>query len=184
MISIPIVSFLIALFIKYLHTNNSYILNVCSSNDFVIKHYSSYKTNYKGDSGIDLIVPYNGTIKAKSYAKIEHDATFILTKNSDLNVWNFFERERSYSYYLYARSSLSTIPLIIPNAVGIIDAGFRGKLSTIIYNPNEYDIMFKQGDKFSQVCANDLSEITVKINCGIPNYGTRGENGFGSTSKN
>jgi len=87
----------------------------------------------------------------------------------------------SYSYYLYARSSLATIPLIMPNAVGIIDAGFRGKLSTIIYNPNEYDITFKKGDKFTQICANDLSEIKVKINCNIPDYGTRGSNSFGST---
>ena len=70
----------------------------------------------------------------------------------------------------------------MPNSVGIIDAGYRGKLTSIIYNPNEHNISFKQGNKFLQLCANDLSEIIVKINCDIPNYGTRGKNGFGSTS--
>jgi dUTPase len=157
----------------YLHSNNNYTLNVCSSNDYVLKYYSNYSTKHKGDSGVDLVIPNNGIIFGNSYVKIDHEATFVLTKNN---------KYVSYSYYLYARSSLSTIPLIIPNSVGIIDAGFRGKLSTIIYNPNNHNITYKQGDKFSQICASDLSEIIVKINCDIPNFGTRGANGFGSTS--
>ncbi len=166
---------LLNLFWNYFHNNNNnnYILNVCSSNDYVLEYYKNYTIKYKGDSGIDLVIPYDGILLPKSYTKIEHNATFVLTKKN---------KHIAYSYYLYARSSLSLMPLIIPNSVGVIDAGFRGKLTTIVYNPNEYNISYKQGNKFSQICASDLSEIIVKINCDVPNCGTRGYNGFGSTS--
>jgi dUTPase len=155
------------------YSTDQYVLNVCSSNIHVNNYYQKWVVKHKGDSGVDVFIPYNGTLLPKSYTKIDYDAIFVITKNN-----------KYYSYYLYARSHLSLIPLIVINSVGVIDAGYRGKLSSIIYNPNDFNITFKQGDKYVQICANDLSELKVVNNCNIQNYGTRGIDGFGSTNIN
>ena len=167
MIQLSLIVLLIAFICHY--NTNTYVLYVCPYEDeYLYNYYHNYKTSHKGDSGIDIVIPYNGTLLPKTYTKINHNVSFVLTKINNIY--------KSYSYYLYARSSLATIPLIMPNGVGIIDAGFRGNLSTIIYNPTDYNITFTKGDKFLQICANDLSEIIVKIKCDMSDYG------FGSTS--
>lgn len=171
------VSIIILSIYYYQSYEDKYILNVCplgSRHDkYVENYYRNYTIKHAGDSGIDLVIPYNGILEPKSYTKINLDAIFVLTRNN---------KHVSYSYLLYARSSLALRQLVIPNGVGVIDAGFRGELSTIIYNPNNFTVKFTRGDKFAQICANDLSEIVVQINCNIPDFGTRGSNGFGSTS--
>jgi dUTPase len=182
MIQFSVIVLLIAFIFHY--NTDRYVLYVCPYDDeYLYNYYHNYKTSHKGDSGVDIVISYNGTLLPKTYTKINHNVSFVLTKINNIMYYILNDNMyKSYSYYLYARSSLSTIPLIMPNGVGIIDAGYRGKLSTIIYNPNEYNITFMKGDKYTQICADDLSEIIVKINCDMPDYGTRGMNGFGSTS--
>ena len=156
----------------YFSSNNNYVLNVCPYNDdYLEKYYKNYKNKHIGDSGIDIVTPYQILLKPKTYTKVEYYTSFRLTKNNIPK-----------SYYLYPRSFLSKYPLVYLNGVGIIDAGFNGNLSSIIYNPNDYNITFRKGTKFVQICAEDLSEIIVKVNCDVKQYGTRGSNGFGSTN--
>ena len=89
---VAISTIIFVLFNDY-ESKTNYVLNVCSSDEYVLNYYKNYLIKHKGDSGIDLVIPYNGTILPKSYLKIEHNATFVLTK---------LTKYKSYSYYLYA----------------------------------------------------------------------------------
>lgn len=163
-------------------TEQKFILNTCSyQNNYLTNYYLNYKTKHLGDSGIDLVIPYNTTIQSKSYQIISYHTQFVMTKQSQFIMYQDKD-VKSYSFFLFPRSSMQNYPLIYVNGVGIIDAGFRGNLSSMIYNPNNYAIELFQGTKLVQICANDLSEIIVKVNCDVGNYGTRGLNSFGSTS--
>lgn len=153
----------------------NYVLHTCSyDNNYLTNYYSKYQNMYLGDSGIDMVIPYNISISPYSYHKIEYYTRFVMTNNINYH--------KSYSYYLYARSSLQKYPLIFVNGVGIIDAGYRGNLSSLVYNPNNFTVNLLHGYKIAQICANDLSDITVIVNCDVPSYGMRGSNGFGSSS--
>ena len=166
---------ILAIISKYTY-QDKYVLHVCPNvnNDYLTKYYANYKNKHLGDSGIDIVIPNNIVLKPNSYTDIQYLTKFVLTKN------NYY---KSYSYFLFARSSTSIYPLIFVNGVGVIDAGYRNVLSSIIFNPNNHSIELKQGDKIMQICSNNLEEIKVIINCNVPNYGTRGVNGFGSTSQ-
>jgi dUTPase len=157
-------------------SRDKYILHVCPNDGehFLTNYYTNYKNKHLGDSGVDIMIPYNVSLNPQTYTNVEYLTKFVLTKN------NYY---KSYSYFLFARSSTSKYPLIFVNGVGIIDAGYRNTLSSIIFNPNNYTVELKQGDKIMQICSGDLEEIKVILNCDVPNYGTRGTNGFGSTSK-
>ena len=176
MLCSTIVFLLIFAFISKYVQQDKYVLHVCpnSREDYLIKYYGNYKNKHLGDSGIDIVIPQNITLNPNTYTNIQYLTKFVLTKN------NYY---RSYSYFLFARSSTSLYPLLFVNGVGIIDSGYRNELSSIIFNPNSHSIELKQGDKIMQICSSDLEEIKVIINCNVPNYGTRGTNGFGSTSK-
>lgn len=160
---------------NYITVHQSYVLHTCSYDDnFLTNYYHHYKNRHLGDSGIDLMIPHDINIPPLSYQKIDYYTQFVMT-----NSWNY---DKSYSYFLFARSSMQNIPLIFVNGVGIIDAGFRGNLSSFVYNPTNYNILLVKGQKIVQICGHDLSEIKVIVNCNIKSYGTRGSNGFGSTN--
>ena len=99
-------------------------------------------------------------------------------------------------YYMYPRSSLSKTNLRLANAVGIIDAGYRGHLigmfDVVNINENElsddrdYDCIVKKYDRLVQICAPSLIPIIVEIVDSVDELGEktlRGDSGFGSTGK-
>lgn len=171
--SLILIFIIYKIIIEYYVNMMKYTLHVCPhENQYLKKYYGNYKTKHLGDSGVDIVIPYNLTIEPYSYETIYYDTQFVMTK------YNYY---KSYSYFLFARSSMSNYPLHYVNSVGIIDAGFRGNLTSKIYNPTNKKININIGRKLLQICANDLSEINVIVNCNIPIYGSRGSNGFGST---
>jgi len=167
---------IIGVTINFYVSKQCYMLHVCPyDNEYMINYYSKYKNKHLGDSGIDIVIPYNISVLPHSYQRIQYHTQFVMTSSGLSNY-------KSYSYYLFARSSMQNYPLIYVNGVGIIDAGFRGNLSSLIFNPNDFAIDLSIGQKIVQICASDLSEIKVIVNCDIPTYGSRGSKGFGSTS--
>jgi dUTPase len=153
--------------------NSSFTLNICpvNLNDDNLSDYSSfpkdnlkdYYRNYKtylGDAGVDLMVPYNVTFEPYQTILISYFTSFVLTKKN---------HHKSYSYYLFPRSSLSLTPLRFINSVGII-------------NSSNQTYIVKKGDKLIQICAPDLSPMKIKLKCNLPPYGDRGKKGFGSTN--
>ncbi len=139
--------------------NQKYVLYVCPYQDkHLINYYSKYQNKYFGDSGIDLVIPYNVTLEPYQYKTIHYNIGAVMMTNYQYS-----------SYFIFPRSSMSLYPLIYVNSVSIIDSGFRGNLSTYVYNPTNEPINLIKGTKLVQVCAQDLSEIDVIVNCNVYN---------------
>jgi len=84
-------------------------------------------------------------------------------------------------YYLYPRSSTgSSTPLRLSNSVGIIDAGYRGVIKAFVDNISDNDFVIERGRRLFQICAFDLSPISIEIVDSLDET-KRGTAGFGST---
>ena len=169
-------------------------LNIKVEDDNLKNLYLNHQHYNPGDSGIDLYLPEDIEIYPGE------------TKYIDLMIsCEMLEMGKYVSYYLYPRSSLSKTPLILANHVGIIDAGYRGKIiAAVKYIPSLMDIYefckdgsclesekdfrqkltsykIKSGTRLFQICSRDLRPIN-KINI-VDNLSEskRGSGGFGST---
>jgi len=88
------------------------------------------------------------------------------------------------AYYMMPRSSISKTPLRLANSVGIIDAGYRGKLIAAVDNIDKASVYNVAPDtRLFQICSPDLNVFhKVEIVDTIPGGPTlRGDGGFGST---
>ena len=143
--------------------------------EFVKEHYLNFKNHHEGDSGIDLIVPYDipAPDKERVYT-IDHLIQCQLINS---------ENNKDVSYYLYPRSSISKTPFMMANSVGIIDAGYRGNImAKVIKFGFTINTNINAGDKLFQVCAPDLKSIQVLVVSELSET-SRGDGGFGSTNK-
>ena len=84
------------------------------------------------------------------------------------------------AFYLYPRSSIANTPLRMSNSVGVIDAGYRGKLRAKVDNLSNEVIVIEKGRRLFQICMPDLMPFRVEIVDSL-NATARGEGGFGST---
>ena len=68
---------------------------------------------------------------------------------------------------------------------GVIDADYRGPVGVILFNFGKEDFKIQRGDRIAQAILEQIcipsSIIDVPMDEELPNVGTRGENGFGST---
>jgi dUTP pyrophosphatase len=147
-----------------------------SAPDFVKDHYNNFSNHFDGDSGIDLIVPYQIVITPQGddvpCGTIDH-----LIQCEMIN-----ELNENVSYYLYPRSSISKTPLVMANSVGVIDAGYRGNIMAKVKNMNlTKEFIIKEGDKLFQICAPDLKQIQIEVITHLSET-KRGTGGFGSTN--
>jgi len=150
-------------------------LYIYTDNETLRDYYYAYQYNHKGDSGIDLIFPEDYHLKLHETRLLDFG---IKCEMKD-------EKGNNISYYLYPRSSIYKTPLIMKNHVGIIDAGYRGKImAPVHFHDNELklrDYHLKKGERLFQICSPDLKPIQVKIVNNLSDS-TRGEGGFGSTN--
>ena len=148
-----------------------------------------YKTkeNYDSDSGLDLYILEDDTIKLGETKKIDLGIQCEMINGLP----GTFE-----AYYLYPRSSFSKTPLILANHVGIIDKDYRGNILAVVKFMPTYDIFqkfitdgktsfnetytIKKGTRLFQICSNDLSPFTYNVVDTLSDT-SRGENGLGST---
>ena len=143
---------------------------------FVKQFYEDFKTHYEGDSGIDLINPYDLVVlNAHPCATLDHLIQCEMVDSNNHLV--------SFSYYLYPRSSISKTPLLMANSVGIIDAGYRGNIMAKLRNlDSSSPYLIKSGEKLFQICVPDLKAINVEVVSDL-SATKRGVGGFGSTDK-
>lgn len=140
--------------------------------DFVKEHYNNFKNHHKGDSGIDLIAPYDIYCDINfNVSTLDH---LIQCEMVDSNLDNV-------SYYLYPRSSISKTPLQMANSVGVIDAGYRGNIMAKVRNFSQDNYKINAGDKLFQICAPDLKQIKIEF-VNTLSTSSRGSCGFGSTN--
>lgn len=151
--------------------------------DLVEQYYKSHNSSYHGDCGLDLYCLKDQTIRARSISNKIH-----------LGIHVAAFREYTYevrgdagggwtpqSFYLFPRSSTgSKTPLRLSNSVGIIDSGYRGELIALVDNVSDQDFMIKAGERYFQLCAADLCQVSCRIVDTLDET-ERGARGFGST---
>jgi len=143
--------------------------------EFVKEHYLNFKNHHEGDSGIDLIIPYD--IPAP-----ENDIVYTIDHLIQTQLIDS-ETNKDVSYYLYPRSSISKTPFMMANSVGIIDAGYRGNIMAKVRKFGiSLNTRINSGDKLFQICAPDLKSIQVLVVSELSET-SRGDRGFGSTNK-
>ena len=72
-------------------------------------------------------------------------------------------------------------PLRLSNSVGIIDAGYRGHIISIVDNLSKEDFRVEAGSRIIQLCGPTLEEVTFQIVNNLSET-SRGEGGLGSTN--
>jgi dUTP pyrophosphatase len=133
--------------------------------DVINKTYS-FTTS---DSGFDLFIPCDYTIKPKETVMI------------DLQIK--CQPKFAGGYYLFPRSSFGKTPLRLKNSVGIIDNQYRNFVKALVENTSDTEtVEMKKGERYFQFCHPSLIAmkpvIVDKLNTTV-----RGNGGFGSTGK-
>lgn len=89
------------------------------------------------------------------------------------------------SFYMYPRSSLSKLPLLLANSVGIIDAGYRGNLIAKFHitDPARLKMEDVVGARLVQICGPTLEPLVITTVDTREALGVtvRGNKGFGSS---
>ena len=139
-----------------------------------LEYYVDHKHAYRGDSGIDLFIPYNVTIPA--HAK-SHTVPLLIACEM---VEHTLTHTTPVSYYIYPRSSLAKTPIRFSPGVGVIDAGYRGILTILVDNHSDKEYVIQKGSRLVQICHQSLRPITVRMVKRL-SHSERGEAGMGSS---
>ena len=138
--------------------------------------YSGSKGTVLVDAGFDILCTKGQTITACSLSnKINHDVQC-----------SMMFKNRFCGYYLFPRSSMgSKTPLRLSNSIGIIDAGYRGNIMSVVdNNDRENDYQLQAGQRITQICPPNMKyPIWPQLFLGKYEIDStkRGENGFGSS---
>ena len=164
-----------------------FCLNLCTTNEFVKRLYQdaskkllsdNYRENKHKDSGFDLYVPEDVTIKPGEIEIIDMEVKCAAYRHTG-ELWRVVPSP----YYLYARSSVSKRGIMLVNSVGVIDSGYRGNLMAAFYNTKKEAVTINAGDRIVQICLPNLATNFV-VECVDKLEETeRGEGGLGSTGK-
>ena len=143
-------------------------LKIKPVNEVVRKMYENHNHFHQGDSGLDLYIIDVHIINPKETVRIKLG---ICIENLD-----------GISYFLMPRSSISKTPLRLANAVGLIDAGYRGEIMAAVDNIKDISYKVEMGQRLFQIVAMDGSSIQFDISYNLSDS-ARGKGGFGSTGK-
>ena len=143
-------------------------LKIKPANEVVRKMYKNHSHFYQGDSGLDVFIVEDQIIGPKETAIIKLG---IYCENLD-----------GRSYFLMPRSSISKTPLRLANAIGLIDAGYRGEIMAAVDNIKDVPYKVMLGQRLFQIVAMDGSAIQFDISDSLSNS-ARGKGGFGSTGE-
>jgi len=154
-------------------------LCVCSQNEELLnlyknkieQHNHTIDNNKYPDSGFDLFTPNN-------YDITQFNVTFV-----DLQVKTMMEKNGvCVGFQIFPRSSMSKMPIMLANHVGIIDSGYRGTIKAAVRSFDNYTI--EKDSRFVQVCHPTLCPFYVKlVEENELSDTSRGTRGFGSTGR-
>ena len=134
--------------------------------------YQNHGTFHEGDSGLDLFIMEDVTVPAG-------ETVFL---KLGVKCAAYSSNGESVSWLVLPRSSISKTPLRLANSIGLIDAGYRGELMAAVDNIKSVDFTVKKGERYFQAVSFDGGPISMEIVTQLTET-TRGEGGFGSTSK-
>jgi dUTP pyrophosphatase len=141
--------------------------------DTINRLYSHHQHYHAGDSGLDLYMPYKTVVRPGETVIMDMHIKCEASTDSG----------EPCSYLIYPRSSISKTPLRLANSVGVVDRDYRGNIFVALDNIKDVPYTIEEGDRLVQICAADLSPITMTIVSELSAPGTRGEGGFGSTGR-
>jgi dUTP pyrophosphatase len=144
-------------------------IKVINSDQELINFYKNNSNILKGDSGINLVFPFDINLKST----VGGPGTLI-----PLGVQ--CEMDYPGGYDLRPRSSIYKTGIRMANAPGLIDQGYRGEIK--IAADILFDHKVKKLDSVVQIVAPDLKPIKVILVDDL-SITDRGEGGFGSTDK-
>ena len=137
--------------------------------------YINHKSALDGDSGIDLFLPTDSTIKRRSISnKIDLRIQCKMVDN---------ESKQAVSYWLLPRSSIGKTGIRQCNSMGLIDSGYRGNIMAYVDNVDDSDYICEVGDRLFQIAAPTLGCIRIKVVDDLGETTERGNRGFGSSGK-
>jgi len=143
-------------------------LKIRPFNAEVKQMYENHGYFHDGDAGLDLFVINEQTISAGETTLIHLQIACENTENRP--------------YLVMSRSSIGKTPLRLANAVGLIDAGYRGEIMAVVDNIKTEDYTVEPGQRLFQLVAMDGSPIHFELVEELSDT-TRGGGGFGSTGK-
>lgn len=122
---------------------------------------------YEGDAGLDLTavtVRYNG----------EDDAWVADTHLA-------FEIPEGHVGLLFPRSSIASKDMVLSNAVGVLDSGYRGSIKFKFKTIRREDLKYQAGDKIGQLVVLPIPQVEVEEVAELSET-ERGTKGFGSSN--
>ena len=143
-------------------------LKIRPFNAEVKQMYENHGHFHDGDAGLDLFVINEQTISAGEATLIHLQIACENTENRP--------------YLVMSRSSIGKTPLRLANAVGLIDAGYRGEIMAVVDNIKKEDYTVEPGQRLFQLVAMDGSPIFFELVEELSDT-SRGGGGFGSTGK-
>ena len=143
-------------------------LKVKPFSDDIYSMYKNHSHFHQGDAGLDLFITKDQVIDPGSTAKIHLG---ISCENMEMK-----------PYLLMARSSISKTPLRLSNAVGLIDAGYRGEIMAAVDNIKDSSYRLEKGQRLFQLVSMNGESIHFDLVDTLSDT-SRGEDVFGSTGK-
>ena len=143
-------------------------LRVKPSSEVVRLMYENHGHFHEGDAGLDLFIIERQVIEPGETSRIKLG---ISCENMDQK-----------PYLLMPRSSISKTPLRLCNAIGLIDAGYRGEIMAAVDNIKQESYEVEKGQRLFQLVSMDGGPIYFEL-VDILSISKRGEGGFGSTGK-
>ena len=126
-----------------------------------------------GDSGFDLRAAFSASDVIFLYS----GKTLIIPNGIKVELPEGFELQ------IRSRSGLAAKnQVIVLNAPGTIDNGYRGEIKTILTNLGEETFIIRRGDRIAQAIPVKLEKVTLQKIDKV-NKTDRGDCGFGSTGK-
>ena len=143
-------------------------LRVKPTSEVVRLMYENHGHFHEGDAGLDLFIIEKQLIKPGETSRIKLG---ISCENMDQK-----------PYLLMPRSSISKTPLRLCNAIGLIDAGYRGEIMAAVDNIKQKSYEVEKGQRLFQLVSMDGGPIYFEL-VDVLSSSERGEGGFGSTGK-
>ena len=140
--------------------------------DYLETKYKSKDTQFISDTGFDIYLPEDITVKP-------YDTTFI---NLGIRC-EYSDNNSSYGYHLYPRSSISKTKLRLANSVGIIDPNYRGYLIAAVDNISDKEQKLSKGERYFQLVFVKTEKPEGIVFTDKLSETDRGSGGFGSTGK-
>lgn len=165
-------------------------VELCPRDDAAVR-YCNHGQFHPGDSGLDLFVVDDFIVEENKTKLVNlHVRCQAYTLKGDLwsRLVRVFKKQVPESHKLYTgywlcpRSSLSKMPLMMANSIGVIDKEYTGELQVPLRNVSNLNWCVNAGERLVQIVGPQHNPIELSL---VPKLRVtkRGDGGFGSTNE-